>query len=313
MCQCRRVAFAFLIALMCPALAAPGFAQSGRVGGVVKAEDGQPIKGATVIAENRNIAQSFTATTDDKGRFVMIGLRGGQWRFISQAPGFTPEGAVANVRMGTPNPPVTFALKKTGNANFGALGGLVARDLQQSLERADALFNDERWDDAIAAYREVLTTAPPLGVIHLQIATAYRLKKDFPSALNAYHELLKSDPTNQKASIGIALTERERGDLDAAERTLDAAASAAGAGRDVFYALGDLKLERGDVEQANKFYQKAADADPAWGRPLYMLGMGALKMGDASSAARFLKQVIDVDPVSDEAALAQTTLDTLNK
>jgi tetratricopeptide (TPR) repeat protein len=313
MCQRRRVSLAFLITLICSTLAGPALAQSGRVGGVVKNEDGQPIKGATVIAENPNIAQSFTATTDDKGRFVMIGLRGGQWRFISQAPGFTPEGAIATVRMGTPNPPVTFALKKTGNANFGALGGLAARDLQEDLDKADGLFKDQRWDEAIAVYREVLATAPPLSVIHLQIATAYRFKKDYPAALAAYNELLKLEPNNQKASVGIALTEREQGDLAAAERTLTVAAEAPEAGRDVFYALGDLKLEKGEADQAGTYYQKAAAADPAWGKPLYMLGMSALKKGDASGAAKFLEQVIAVDPVSAEAGLAKTTLDTLNK
>jgi len=311
--QPRIVSLAVLIFLMCPALIASVSAQSGRVGGVVKAEDGQPIKGATVTAENPNIAQSFTATTDDKGRFVMIGLRGGQWRFISQAPGFTPEGAVATVRMGTPNPPVTFALKKTGNANFGALGGLAAKDLQANLDRAESLFKEEHWDEAIAAYREVLSAAPPLGVIQLQIATAYRHKKDYGAALAAYNDLLKSDPGNAKAHVGIALTERERGDIEAADRTLTAASREPAAGRDVFYALADVKLEKGDVEQASAFYQRAAAADPAWGKPLYMLGMGALKKGDSSGAATFLQQVIAVDPVSAEAALAKTTLETLNK
>jgi tetratricopeptide (TPR) repeat protein len=313
MLQRRFHSLAFMIALLCPALAVPVSAQTGRVGGVVKGEDGQPIKGATVTAENPNIAQSFTATTDDKGRFVMIGLRGGQWRFISQAPGFTAEGAIANIRMGTPNAPVSFALKKTGNANFGALGGLAAKDLQEDLGRADALFKDRQWDEAIAAYRSVLAQAPPLAVINLQIAAAYRLKKDYPAALAAYGELLKTEPTNEKAQVGIAFTERERGDLAAAERTLTAAAASPAAGRDVFYALAEMKLERGEAEQAGAFYQKAADADPAWGKPLYMLGIGALKSGDAPLATRLLQQVIAVDPVSAEAALAKTTLDTLNK
>lgn len=313
MCQRRLVPPACLIALLFPLFLAPAAAQSGRVGGVVKGEDGQAIKGATVTAENPNIGQSFTATTDDKGRFVMIGLRGGQWRFVSQAPGFTAEGAVATVRMGAPNAPLTFALRKTGNANFGALGGLATKDLQADLNRAEAFFKDGRWDEAIAVYREVLNQAPPLGVIHLQIATAYRHKKDYTAALNAYGELLKSDPTNEKASVGIALTEMERGDIEAADRTLLAAAQAPEAGRDVFYALADVKLEKGEIDQAGAYYQKAADADPAWGKPLYRLGMGALKKGDTPGATRFLQQVIAVDPVSAEAALAKTTLDTLNK
>jgi len=313
MCQRRCVSLAFLIILLNSLLPTPAAAQTGRVGGVVKGEDGQAIKGATVTAENPNIGQSLTATTDDKGRFVMIGLRGGQWRFVSQAPGFTAEGAIASVRMGAPNPPVTFVLKKTGNANFGALGGLSAKDLQAELDRAEAMFKEERWDDAIAAYRGVLTQAPPLAVIQLQIAAAYRHKKDYGAALTAYRDLLKAEPNNEKASIGIALTEVEQGDIEAADRTMLEAAQGPAAGRDVFYALADMKLERGDLDQAITYYQKAAEADPAWGKPLYRLGMGALKKGDTPGATKFLQQVIAVDPVSAEAALAKTTLDTLNK
>src|SRR5262245_24020300 len=94
-------------------------AQMGRVGGIIRDEDGQAIKGATVTAENRNIGQSFTATTDEKGRFAMIGLRTGVWRFLAQAPGFAPDAGDMPVRLGAPNPPITFTLKKTGVVNFG--------------------------------------------------------------------------------------------------------------------------------------------------------------------------------------------------
>ena len=74
-------------------------AQTGRVGGTVKDESGQPVKGATVTAQNPNASpSSFTATTDDKGRFSVIGLRGGMWTFSAQAPGFAPESGKLNVQ-----------------------------------------------------------------------------------------------------------------------------------------------------------------------------------------------------------------------
>ena len=46
-------------------------AQNGRVSGIVREEGGQPLKGATVTADNPSIGQSFTSTTDDKGRFYI--------------------------------------------------------------------------------------------------------------------------------------------------------------------------------------------------------------------------------------------------
>src|SRR5919204_5078175 len=142
-------------------------AQTGRVGGVVKDEQGQPIKGATVTAENPSASPStFTATTDDKGRFSIIGLRTGQWTFTAQAPGFGPEtGRMPVNTIGAPNPPLTFTLRKGGGAApAGALGGIAAKDLQTELAAADALYNQQKWDDAVAAYRAILAKAPALSV-----------------------------------------------------------------------------------------------------------------------------------------------------
>src|SRR5580765_2824174 len=179
-------------ALLIFAAAGRASAQMGRVNGIVKDDGGQPLKGATITAENSNIGLSYTATTDDKGRFTLIGLRAGNWRFIAQAPGFSPDAGEMPVRMGGPNPPISFVLKKTGNANFGALGGIASKDLQAELATADNLFKQSRWDDAIAAYRSILEKAPPLNTINLQIAAAYRNKRDYAAALTAYEAALKA-------------------------------------------------------------------------------------------------------------------------
>jgi tetratricopeptide (TPR) repeat protein len=307
------VAAVALGAVFVLALAAGAWAQTGRVGGLVKDENGQPIKGATITADNENIGQSFTASTDDKGRFTMIGLRAGLWRFIAQAPGYGPDGGTAPIRMGTPNPPLTFSLKKTGNANFGALGGIAAKDLQTDLSAADALFNQHKWDESIVAYRSISTKAPALLVVNLQIAAAYRNKKDYDAAIAAYNDLLKIDPGNEKAHVGISQTEIERGNNQAAERALQTAAETAGAGREVYYSLAEIKLAKGETDEAVRWYEKAAAADPAWGKPLYKLAQAAVNKGDAGAARRFFGRVLAVDPLSSEAAEAKTALASLNK
>jgi tetratricopeptide (TPR) repeat protein len=302
--------FATLVAI---GIANQASAQVGRVNGIVKDEAGQPLKGATVTADNPNIGQSLTATTDDKGRFTMIGLRAGSWRFYAQAPGFSPDAGEMPVRMGAPNPPVQFTLKKTGNANFGPLGGVTSKDLQAELAAADALFKQSRWDEAIAAYQKVLEKAPPITAINLQIAAAYRNKKDYAAALTAYEAALKADSGNQKAAVGIATMNLERGDSKAAEDALTKAAQATGAGRDVFFNLGEVTLARNDADAAARWYQKAAAADPYWGKPLYRLGQLAVKKGDTAGASKLMDQVIAVDPSSAEATLAKTSLESLNK
>src|SRR6185369_16566475 len=82
--QRRHLSRGVLAVLLVAGFAVALAAQTGRVGGTVKDEAGQPIKGATITADNPNASpSSFTATTDDKGRFSIIGLKSGQWTFTA--------------------------------------------------------------------------------------------------------------------------------------------------------------------------------------------------------------------------------------
>ena len=111
-------------------------AQVGRVNGLVKDDAGNPIKGATVTAENPNIGPTtYTATTDDKGRFTIIGLRAGQWRFSAYAPGHSGDVGELSVRFGSPNPALAFTLRKNGPLPTAPLGNVTARDLQGAARR----------------------------------------------------------------------------------------------------------------------------------------------------------------------------------
>ena len=97
-------AAAVVVALVVSAL--PAAAQTGRVGGTIKDPQGQPLKGATVTAENPAASpSSFTATTDDKGRYSIIGLKTGTWKVTAVAPGFAPSSGNVPVRaLGAPVP-----------------------------------------------------------------------------------------------------------------------------------------------------------------------------------------------------------------
>ena len=290
-------------------------AQTGRVGGVVKDEGDQPVKGATIRAENQNVSpSSFTAVTDEKGRFSIIGLRKGVWTFTVEASGFAPQSARLDVQTLQVNPPITVNLKRGGAAaSSGALAGVNAKDLQGDLAAAEELYNSQKWDAAIAAYRAILAKAPAVSVINLQLAAAYRNKKDYDSALVAYNELLKTDPTNEKAKVGIGMTNLEKGDMKAAEEGLQKAAESGSPSREVYYTLGEVKFAKGETADAAKWYQKAADTDPAWGKPWFKLGLVAVNKGDKDAATKMMQKVIDADPMSPEAAQAKAIIEQLKK
>ena len=215
-----KLSLAALVVVLLGAL--PVAAQTGRVGGLVKDDKGQPLKGATVVAENPSASPpSFTATTDDKGRFSIIGLRAGNWKLTASAPGFQPSVGQVPIRtIGAPNPPVEFTLAAGATGPAGALAGVNTKELQGELAAAEAKMNANDFDGAIAAYQAMLTKVPALTMLHLQIGRAQRMKKDYTGALASYQALLAADPNNERAKIEIGMTNLEKGDFAAAETAL---------------------------------------------------------------------------------------------
>ncbi|MBP7777009.1 MAG: carboxypeptidase regulatory-like domain-containing protein [Acidobacteria bacterium] len=295
--------------------ALPAMAQTGRIGGVVKDDKGEPLKGASVVAENPSASPpSFTATTDDRGRFSIIGLRAGNWKLTASAPGFLPsEGNVPIRTIGQPNPPVEFTLAPGAAGAGGALAGVNTKELQADLAAADAMMNANDFDGAIAAYQAMLVKVPALTALHLQVGRAQRMKKDYDGALATYAKIPDGDPNAEKAQIEIGMTNLEKGDFPAADTALTEAAQGLGAGREVFYNLGEVKFAKGETDEAMKWYQRAIDVDPTWAKPYFKLGLGKLQKADMPGAIEMMEKVIAVEPTSAEAAQAKGLIDQLKK
>jgi TolA-binding protein len=293
----------------------PALAQTGRIGGTVKDQTGQPIKGATILAENPSASPaSFTATTDDKGRYSIIGLRSGQWKVTASAPGFQPQsGSLKVSTIGTPMPPVDFTLAPGATGPVGALAGVNTKELQGELAKADELMAAQKYDDAIAAYNAILTKVPALTMINMQIGRALRGKKDYKGAIAAYEKIPATDPGVDRAKIEIGMTQLEMNDLAGAEKTLLEASQSVNANREVFYNLGEVKFAKGETDEAVKFYERAVQMDPNWGKPLFKLGLAKLQKADTAGTIEIMNKVIAVDPNSAEAAQAKALIEQLKK
>jgi hypothetical protein len=190
-------ALAFVLFVSAPALA------QGRVTGVLKDPDGHAVKGATITAENPNLPP-VTVASDAKGRFSFLGLRGGTWTFKVHAPGFFPAQRQSTTKtMGT-NATIDFELQPlTDTSGPGPMATVNTGALQQQLASAAQLEEAGKTDEAIAAYREVLSKVPALTSVHLQLGVLLERKHDNASAIAEYQAALKADPANAKARAAL--------------------------------------------------------------------------------------------------------------
>lgn len=138
--------------------AATAAAQSGAVRGNVVDSEGQPIKGAVIRAANPNSRPvEIASTSDARGRFAMIGLVGGMWSFVAEAPGFMPQQGRAMVRSSvTGNASLEFVLTRVTAPTPTA----VSRQIETELAEAYALRAEGKFDQAIAAYQDIASKDP---------------------------------------------------------------------------------------------------------------------------------------------------------
>lgn len=204
---------AVLVALC---VAAPAFAQGARAAGTVRDTGGKPIKGATVRATNREASPpEFASTTDDKGRWAMIGLRSGPWSFVVEAPGFSPVETTAQVRVAA-SPPMTFTLAR----DPGPIPGALDRNVLQQVTAANALRDRGQYEQALNAYQQIRDQNPKLTSLNLVVASVYRkqasTETDIASrrallerAIATYNQLLNDDASGERAKAELESTRAE--------------------------------------------------------------------------------------------------------
>jgi TolA-binding protein len=256
--------------------AGPVQAQStNRIAGVVRDETGGTIRGAIVRAETGGTASTapvtLTAATDDRGRFIFVVTRSGDWRLTFEAPGFDTMTISASVRLTGAAPNLDVKLDRhEAPEQTGAMAGIDVRLLSAQLTTAAAMLDEGQYDQAIAAYRDIRTKSPALTLVNLQLGNAYLGKKSYPEAEAAFQEILRTDANEPNG----------------------------------LFAMGTAKEAEGNAAEARTYYQKASSADALWTRPLMKLATLARASGDKAAAGRYLTQVIDIDPASADAVQA---------
>jgi tetratricopeptide (TPR) repeat protein len=207
-----RLRRALLLALLLPALPSAASAQVSliaRVAGTVRDEGGKPIAGATIIATNPNqTPTTLTASSDDKGRFAILGLRRGSWTFAISAPGFKTTQVSGNVQTAKPNAPINVTLSRGTPAASGPAPTITVAELQEAIDAAETSASNGDLDSAIKGYRDVVAKVPGLTTGYLRLGGLLEKKGDGGGALEAYQQVLKIEPGDARAVAAVARLSR---------------------------------------------------------------------------------------------------------
>jgi tetratricopeptide (TPR) repeat protein len=291
------VAGAFLLGLS--ALALPAQAQTGTARGKVLDEKGQPIEGAKVLIEFMGgISRKADATTNKKGEYTRVGLPPGQYKFTASKEGYATQFVETRVNLGDATEIPELRLAAAGKG--GAAGADAAnKEMQASFDKAMKATEAGQFDEAEAAYKDVLAKNPgrPEVVWH-QLGNMYAKKKDAAAAEGAYRKAIEAKPDFADAYTGLASALISSGQGPKAIEELGKAAAAFPEDGKVQFANGWALFASGQAAEAEAAFKKAEALDATNAEIQYFLGTIAVGQNKIPDAVAHLEKYVSMNPTN---------------
>ena len=283
------------------------FAQISAIEGDVKGADGQPVKGAQILIERKDMKGTYKgAKTDKKGHYIYNGLPLGQYKVSLMIDGKAVD-SVDNVRTKLGDPvPVDFDMKKTVAAQQemqkAVETGTLTKEQERSLskEQRETIEKRAKENAAAIAKNKALNDSFNTGKEAL-------LAKNYPAAVDAFQKASEVDPKQHviwgqlaEAEVALAGTKTGAEQQEALNKGMEAYQKAIELKPDDpayhnNFALALAKAKK--VDEAKAELAKAAQLDPSGaGKYYYNLGAVLVNTGQNDAAGEAFKKAIELDP-----------------
>jgi tetratricopeptide (TPR) repeat protein len=304
----------------CPTLQAQDDFGKGRISGTVADEAGAPLAGALITARSSNSKTSLQGKTDKKGRFSITGLGTGIWRVTAALEGYREAFQDRSVSQLNANPPFSLVLKKAVPSTAAAPDVKT----QAEADRANALLDQGRYGEALAAFQDLSAKHPEVLQLSLNIGTCL-LKMDLldgaeaefkavlDKALPAAGDEKKDLASGVKALSGLGEVAARRGDMEAAKGHFARALELAPQDHLSALNIGEVLFSNQNVEEAITYYELAARIKKDWPKPHLRLGYAYLNRGKYDKSLDSFNKFLELDPQSPEAAQVKNMIETLGK
>ncbi len=301
-----RLKIAALSAATLLIFACTAFAQVSSVEGDVKDENGQPLKGALVKIDRKDIKGHYQVKTDKKGHYFHTGLPLGVYKITLEVDGKDVD-SVDNVRTSLGDSTVNnFNMKESKqrqqSLEQAAASGTLSKEQERgmSAEQKAALEKATKEREAALAHNKALNDAFNQGMSAIQA-------KQWDAAIAAFNKANEMDPKQVVIWARLADAYMQSGSAKTGadqqadyDKGLDAFAKAIELKPDDAayhnnYALALVRAKK--IPEAQAELTKAAQMDPQnAGRYYYNLGAVLVNSGQNDAAGQAFKKAIDLDP-----------------
>ena len=327
------IALVFAIALG----TAPAWGQlDGRIRGVVKGPDGNPIAGATVQLYDTASGRKYTSKTNNKGEYLFGVVYMGTYKATLMVNG-NPVDEKSSIGVGAGQEQVV-------DWNEGGGGNTLTEEQKQkqaaqqkeaskikglnaSLQQAKELEGAGNYDQAIAVLQQATQVDPSQDLVWGYLGDAQRgaaahatdaqaKTKDYQDAIESYQKAIAIKPT-ASYQAGLADAYARTGQVDKAVAEYNAAAQADPPNAAAYYYNeGVVFTNTNKTDEAVAAFDKAIQADPNRADAYYLKGQALIaksttkgdKMVAPEGTAQAFQKYLELQPNGKYADVAKQML-----
>jgi len=301
----KRAIMAILLGL---AVFAAAWAQiQGKLMGVVKDGQGNPVEKAVVTVVSTKTSASYELLTNKEGRFLQIGIQPGYFQVSVKKDGYLPKSTEVRVSLAGE----TDIEIRLDTADEIALKTVSAAD--QVFLKGNRLYGEQKYAEAAAAFEEAVKMSQPNWGYFFNLGLAYKKMDKRDEAMAAFRKAveLNSESYSSNKELGEALG--KGGAFEEAKKYYQKAVELSPDDPDAHYNLGACLTNTGEADAAQAHFQKAVDLKPDYADAYYQLGTIFIGQNKVPDAVRSLEKFLELAPNHEKAPLATQLLQYLKK
>ena len=171
-------------------------------------------------------------------------------------------------------------------------------------ERAHALYNEGKYDEALAVLREGLALYPQAVELHVGLGYARLAREEYAWARRSFDDALALDGEHEDALAGLGEVLMKFGHHEQALRTFERTLEL-GYDDDIELMLqvGRALFREGQIEEAKRYFDTAVRQTPDNAEAVACVGYTLHRLGDDSGAAEALERALALDEDHVEARI----------
>lgn len=292
---------------------------TARVSGLVVDENQNPVSSAKIVMQLKDSEDiKREATSNKKGEWAILGLGTGMWRVSASAEGYALSFVDVYIRQLEANPKITLTLKKM--TKFENAAG-HEESYFSLFEKANQLVEEQKYDEAILHYRQLLEKNPDAYQVHWTIGNCYVSKGDIDRAIEEYNILLEKSKNDAsrgnemaaKALAGLGECYLKNGDFETAQDYFRQSIDSYPENEIIAYNVGEIYFSNQRVDEAIHYFKISSEIKADWPLPYLKLGYAFLNKGEYDKAILYLKKFLELDPQSPESLTIRNTIEYLEK